>query len=190
VGGSDDGCFERHDSRRGLPIAQAQKLILDGGETTQWAPDGPARRRAEVVDDRNAQPELSEAHHELPAVGFDGRRPCLASGVHHCRILVTLVDHRRQRDSSTRRSKRERSLGFLMGSVESIGAVRGRPPGQHHRRLWLFALGWKRSGGALAQLGGGLARPALECAMKGAGLGVAEQVGDLSYGNRRITEIA
>jgi hypothetical protein len=27
----------------------------------------------------DAQPELSEAHHELPAVGFDGRRPCLAS---------------------------------------------------------------------------------------------------------------
>ncbi len=63
----------------GGATAQAQQLRLDRGKITKWAPDGPAWRRAEVVDDRDAQPELSEAHHELPAVGLDGRRPCLAS---------------------------------------------------------------------------------------------------------------
>jgi hypothetical protein len=78
VGGSDDGGLKRQDGWRGLATAQAQQLILDRREATKWASDSPARRRAEIVDDGDAEPELSEAHHELPAIGFDGRRPCLA----------------------------------------------------------------------------------------------------------------
>jgi hypothetical protein len=80
VGGRDDGGLERQDGWRGLATAQAQQLILDRREATKWASDSPARGRAEIVDDGDAQPELNEAHHELSAVGFDGRRPCLVGG--------------------------------------------------------------------------------------------------------------